>query len=294
MTQTPAHKFVDLDGLEQSLDAVYAKIKQMMVISFQTQTGWVADSLDQLNDWADGTSTLWDPNNERIINFFDVYFVEDTELQYYWSNSRQWLLFSPDLSKYYDKEESDERFVLHQLLNDAIWFGQPTVLLPRNVRLVADGPLVNLPTGYVNLVEAALTAIRFGRIVEINPQAGTATVNVEGGVSAGGGSWGHNQMRFFSMNVNANAESPSISTSFLSAVRVGDPVWVRRAWQRSDLAHPIRYDLDTVNSFCVPILMWPDMAKNNPFAPSFVHNKPEPATEEEIDDVLIETKFKES
>ena len=188
--------FLNTGGLSHVLRSINKKMAEEAMSVFKTDSTWEAASLSVLNGWVTG-STATDTVNNRTVNNFDVYLVKDTNAQYYF-DSGAWIVFSPDLTKYYTKSESDARF--------------PTMADFADINL-ATSPVV-IPSklaGHRQIIESLLTAPLFGLITTV--QATTVTVQF-----AVGSNTGTATLPFDGAMVNA---------------RAGGIVRVERQWSRT-------------------------------------------------------------
>ena len=136
-------KYLDSNGLRETLQSVNKKIADSANSIFNTQSEWEAASLSVLQGWVSG-NTATDPINGRTVNNFDVYLAKDTGTQYYF-DSGEWVSFAPDLTNYYTKAQSDERYATPTMVAELIDENkcQPLSSNDINVILASEGfPIV--------------------------------------------------------------------------------------------------------------------------------------------------------
>ena len=210
MTQ---QQFLGVGGLDKTLQSVFREIANRAQSVFKTDSNWEVASLSVLQGWVTG-STATDTINKRTVNNFDVYLVKDTNAQYYF-DSGAWIAFSPDLTNYYTKGESDARF--------------PTIADFADINL-AVSPVV-IPSklaGHRQVIEALLTTPLFGLITAV--QATTVTVQ-------------------FAMGNNTGTATLPFDGAIANAA-IGKLVHVERKWNRSSQSTTVTYTLNPATSRC--------------------------------------------
>ena len=128
---------LDVNGLNHVLQSIHQKMAHEARSVFKTDPAWEAPSLTVLRGWVSG-ATATDTINDRTINNYDVYAVQSPKKQYYF-DSGDWFLFTPDLTDYYTKAESDARYANPSVITDESLTGDGT----------SEHPLGVVPTGMI-------------------------------------------------------------------------------------------------------------------------------------------------
>ena len=163
----------------------------------------------------------------------------DTSSQYYF-DSGAWIAFSPDLTNYYTKGESDARF--------------PTMADFADINLSASPVIIpSKLAGYRQVIEALLTTPFFGLITAV--QSTTVTVQFTVG------------------NNTSTATLPFDGT--IANAKVGGIVRVDRKWDRTVQSTTVTYTLNTATSRCYSQNQeQADWNETDTASPKYIQNKP--------------------
>jgi len=229
--------YLDNTGLTKVVQSVNQKIAETVQSVFKTDPAWEAPSLAVLQGWV-SNNIATDAINNRTVNNYDLYLVLDTNTQYYF-DSGSWLSFSPDLTDYYTKNESDARF--------------PTIADFADINLAATTVVIPAKlAGYQQSIESHLTSPLFGLITAV--QTTTVTVQFKVGNNTG------------------NATLPY--NGAITTAKVGGMVRIERLWNRTVQSTTVTYTLNTTTSQCYSTQQQADWNDNDPTSLTYIKNKP--------------------
>jgi hypothetical protein len=230
--------FLDTNGLNQVLQSVDRRFAEEAKSVFKTDSTWEAASLLVLQGWISG-NTATDPANSRTVNNFDVYLALDTNAQYYF-DSGAWLPFTPDLTNYYTKGESDARYPIIGDFADINLAASP-VVIPSKL------------AGHRQVLESFLSTPVYGLITAV--QTTTVTVQFRIGSNVG------------------NATLPYDGA--IGMAKVGGMIRMERVWDRTEQSTTVTYTLNTASSRCYSQHnQQADWNVTDSTSPAFIKNKP--------------------
>jgi len=168
---------LDANGLNQVLQSVDKRIAHEAKSVFKTDSTWEAASLTVLQSWVSG-STARDTINNRIVNNYDVY---ATPKKQYYFDSGDWFLFTPDLSDYFTKEQSDARYPTIGDFADINLAASPVVIPSKlaGYRQVLETQLTTTIYGLITSVQATTVSVQF----TVGNNTGTVTLPYEGAIA---------------------------------------------------------------------------------------------------------------
>jgi len=244
---------LDANGLNQVLQSVDRRMAHEAKSVFKTDSTWEAASVSVLQGWVNGV-TATDTINDRTVNNYDVYAVKSPKKQYYF-DSGDWFLFTPDLTEYFTKEQSDARY--------------PTIADFADINLAAS-PIV-IPSklaGHRQVIESLLTAPVFGLITAVQ----TTTVTVQ-------------------FTVGSNQGTATLPfDGVIAPAKVGGLVRIDRKWDRTVQETTVTYTLNTTASRCYrQEQQQPDWDETDTASPRFIQNKPTIPSGVQIVDQLTST-----
>jgi hypothetical protein len=229
--------FLENNGLKKVLQSIDKRLAHEATSVFKTHPDWDAANLSILEGWVSG-ETATDTINNRTINNYDVYLVTENNVQYYF-DSGVWISFTPDLSNYFTKEQSDTRY---PALGDfaEINLAADSIAIPSKLKSVQE------------IIEAVLATPVQGLIRSV--QSSAVTVQ---------------------FTVGSHTEAATLPyTGAIASAKVGGLVRIERVWNKTVQEKSVLYSLDTEKSRCIPVIQQSDWNEINPDSPAYIHNKP--------------------